>query len=62
MASLIAFYVSELAGGKVSFKPRQIYPQEMCLSNQRLDIWCVKITMAMYDIHVLGVTLFIQHL
>jgi len=58
-AEFNAFPVSELAGGKVSFKPRQIYLQEKYLSNRMLDIRYMQITMAMDDICVLDVTLFI---
>jgi len=53
MASLSAFSVSVLAGVKFSFKPTQIYPQEKCIFNRSFDIWYMKITVAIYDIHFL---------
>jgi hypothetical protein len=59
MASLNAFLVSELAGVKVSFKPRQIYHQEKCIFNRRLDVWYIQITVAVCDIHCVGVGLFV---
>jgi hypothetical protein len=60
MASLNAFLVSELAGVKVSFKPRRISPREKCIFNTSSDVLYMKITVAACDIHCVGVGLFVQ--